>query len=415
MDPEIYKSLKHNFTVNLLDGAFFGLALGFSSFVTILPLFVSTLTNSATIIGLVPAFHNVGWQLPQLLTANKVARQKHIKPMVLRNTLHERLPFLGLAVVALLIPRIGIQAALILTFVMLAWQGLEGGFTANPWQSMIAKIMPPDRRGTFFGSQSSVANLMASMSAIAAGFILEKFDNHLDFALLFVLTALIMVISMIFLSMTKEPERDTQELPPTQIPLWSSMKAILKRDVNFRWFLTARILSQIAMMGFAFYTVYAVRVHQVSESGVGIMTGILLGAQIVANPIMGWIGDHWSNLAVMKIGITAAILSALLAWWAPAPAYFYLVFLLTGIANVSIWTIGLAIVLEFGHEAEQPVYIGMANTLVAPANILAPFLGGWLSDLSGYPSAFLASAFGGIAALWVYATLVKDPRKQNAS
>ena len=87
MDPEIHKSLKHNFTVNLLDGAFFGFAMGFSSFVTILPLFVSTLTSSATIIGLVPAFHNVGWQLPQLLTANKVARQKRIKPMVLRNTL----------------------------------------------------------------------------------------------------------------------------------------------------------------------------------------------------------------------------------------------------------------------------------------------------------------------------------------
>ncbi len=86
MDPEIQNSLKRNFVVNLLDGAFFGLALGFTSFVTILPLFVSTLTSSATIIGLVPAFHNVGWQLPQLLTANKVARQKRIKPMVLRNT-----------------------------------------------------------------------------------------------------------------------------------------------------------------------------------------------------------------------------------------------------------------------------------------------------------------------------------------
>ncbi len=415
MDPEIYKSLKHNFTVNLLDGAFFGLALGFSSFVTILPLFVSTLTNSATIIGLVPAFHNVGWQLPQLLSANKVARQKRIKPMVLRNTFHERFPFLGLAIVALLIPKIGIQTALILTFVMLAWQGLGGGFTANPWQSMIAKIMPPDRRGTFFGSQSSVANLMASLSAVAAGFILEKFDNHQDFAICFALTAVIMVISMVFLSMTKEPERNFNDLPPVQVPLWSNMKSILKRDSNFRWFLTARILSQIAMMGFAFYTVYAVRVHQVSESGVGIMTGILLGAQILANPIMGWIGDHWSNLAVMKIGISAAILSALLAWWAPNPAYFYLVFILTGIANVSIWTIGLAIVLEFGAESEQPVYIGMSNTLVAPAAIIAPFLGGWLADLSGYPAAFLASAFAGMAALWVYASLVQDPRKQSAS
>lgn len=415
MDPEIHKSLKHNFTVNLLDGAFFGFAMGFSSFVTILPLFVSTLTSSATIIGLVPAFHNVGWQLPQLLTANQVARQKRIKPMVLRNTLHERFPFLGLAVVALLIPIIGVKAALILTFVMLAWQGLGGGFTANPWQSMVAKIIPPDRRGTFFGMQSSAANLMASLSAVSAGFILEKYESHLDFAICFTLTAVIMVISMAFLGLTKESERRMDDLPPVQIPVWSRMKDILKRDKNFRWFLTARILTQIAMMGFAFFTVYAVRIHHVSESGVGIMTGILLGSQILANPIMGWIGDRWSNLAVMKIGIIAAILSALLAWWAPTSAYFYLVFLLTGIANVSIWTIGLAIILEFGSESEQPVYIGMANTLVAPANILAPFLGGWLADLSGYPTAFLASAIGGMSALWVYQTLVKDPRHLSAS
>lgn len=412
MNPEIHKTLKHNFTVNILDGAFFGFALGFSSFVTILPLFVSTLTSSATIIGLVPAFHNVGWQLPQLLTANKVARQKRYKPMVVRNTINERLPFLGLGIVALLIPTIGVQTALILTFIMLAWQGLGGGFTANPWQSMIARIMPPDRRGTFFGLQSSAANMLASLSAIIAGFILEQFNSHLDFAICFFLTAAIMIISLLFLAMTKEPERNIDELPPTQPPVWSRMKEILEQDINFRWYLAARILSHIGMMGFAFYTVYAVRIHHVSESGVGIMTGLLLGVQILANPIMGWMGDRWSNLSVLKIGISAATLSALLAWWAPSPAYFYLVFILTGIANVSIWTIGLAITLEFGSEAEQPVYIGMANTLVAPANILAPFLGGWLADLFGYPSAFLASAIGGLLALWVFQILVKDPRKK---
>jgi MFS family permease len=415
MNPEIHKSFKHNFIVNILDGAFFGFALGCSSFVTVLPLFVSTLTNSATIIGLVPAFHNVGWQLPQLLTANSVARQKKFKPMVLRITIHERFPFLGLAIVALLIPTIGAKAALALTFVLLAWQGLGGGFTANPWQSMIAKIMPPDRRSTFYGLQSSAANLLASLSAVAAGFILERFESYFDFAICFFLTAAIMAISMAFLAMTKEPEGSLAAIPSTQTPLWSRMGEILKRDKNFGWFLTARILSQFAIMGFAFYTVYAVRVHHVSESEVGIMTGILLGAQILANPIMGWIGDKWSNLIVLKIGITAAILSAFLAWWAPSPNFFYLVFGLTGIAYVSIWTIGLAIILEFGCESERPVYIGMANTLAAPANILAPFLGGWLADLSGYPSAFLASAFGGLAALLVYVLFVKDPRTQIAS
>jgi MFS family permease len=278
---------------------------------------------------------------------------------------------------------------------------------------MIAKIIPANRRGTFFGLQSSASNMLASLSAIAAGFILEKVDNPLDFAICFFLAAVIMVISLVFLAMAKEPERRLPDLPPVQIPVWSRMTEILRRDENFRKFLIARVLSQIAMMGFAFYTVYAVRIHGVSESEIGIMTGILLGSQILANPLMGWIGDRWSNLFVMKIGIIAATLSALLAWWAPSPAYFFLVFILTGIANVSMWTIGIAIVLEFGSEAEQPVYIGMSNTLVTPATILAPFLGGWLADLSGYPSAFLASALAGMAALGVYMLFVKDPRQKN--
>ena len=52
-NPEIEKSLKFHFAANLLDGGFFGFALGFASFVTILPLFVSTMTSSALLIGLV--------------------------------------------------------------------------------------------------------------------------------------------------------------------------------------------------------------------------------------------------------------------------------------------------------------------------------------------------------------------------
>ena len=89
-------TLKHNLTANLLDGSFFGMALGFASFVTVIPLFVSQMTDSAVLIGLIPAIHSVGWQIPQLLTSERVARQSRFKPMVLLMTLNERIPFLGL-------------------------------------------------------------------------------------------------------------------------------------------------------------------------------------------------------------------------------------------------------------------------------------------------------------------------------
>src|SRR6185503_21087349 len=110
------KHLRSNVTVNLLDGGFFGVAIGFASFSTILPLFVASMTDSATLIGLVPAIHGAGWLLPQLFTANHTARLRRYKRTVLLMTIHERIPFLGLAVIALLIPSIGIKAGLIITF-----------------------------------------------------------------------------------------------------------------------------------------------------------------------------------------------------------------------------------------------------------------------------------------------------------
>lgn len=71
MQNQVQKDLKHNITFNILDGAFFGFAVGLASYTTIIPLFVATMTNSATLIGLIPAIHNMGWQLPQLLMAKE--------------------------------------------------------------------------------------------------------------------------------------------------------------------------------------------------------------------------------------------------------------------------------------------------------------------------------------------------------
>lgn len=396
---------------NLLDGGFFGLALGFASFVTIIPLFVSTLTDSAVLIGLVPAIHTVGWQLPQLLTARRVARQRRYKPMVMWMTLHERLPFLGLALVAWLLPRLGRELALGLTFLCLVWQGLGGGFTATPWQSLIAKIFPPDRRGTFYGVQSSVAYLLSSGSAVAAGFMLARLPSPVDYAACFLLCSLGMVFSYLSLAQTREHDSP----PPPEAGLagqfWRGVGGILRSERNFRWFLVVRMLSPLATLAFAFYTVYAVRRLGMSEVAVGLMTGVYLGAQVAANPLMGWLGDRHGHRLLMEAGLFCAAASAALAWAAPGPGWFYGVFTLAGVANVSVWTIANAMLLEFGDEAERPAYIGLANTLVAPFTFMAPLFGGWVAERWDYPAAFLVSAAAALATWLALHFGLKDPRR----
>ncbi|HMZ07348.1 MAG TPA: MFS transporter, partial [Anaerolineales bacterium] len=375
LEQDIRKNLKHNVTVGLWDGSLFGVALGFASFGTILPLFVATMTDSATLIGLVPAIHAAGWLLPQLFTASHVSRLRRFLRTVLITTIHERIPFIGFGIVALLLPVIGVKVGLVLTFSLLIWQGLGGGVTANAWTSMISKIIPPDSRGTFFGMQAGLANLFISISAIGAGYLLDSLASPWDFAVCFFLASIFFTLSWFALAATREPEDTAKIIPEEKTHFWDDAKKILSRDKNFNWFLGTRILSQFATMGFSFYIIYALREFNMTEVVAGYLTATLTITQTVSNIGMGWIGDRIGHRAMLIIGAFAAFLSALLAWNATSLAWFYPIFILTGMANVSLWTISMTMTVDFGTEPERPIYIGLSQTLTAPATIIAPIIG----------------------------------------
>ena len=142
------------------------------------------------------------------------------------------------------------------------------------------------------------------------------------------------------------------------------------------------------------------------------MTAVFAAAQIVANAGMGWFGDHWGNRVAMQIGLLAATASAFLALMATGAVWFYFAFILAGVANAAVWTIGMSMTIEFATPAERPSYIGLSNTLTAPSTILAPLFGGLLADTFGYSTTFGVSIFGGILAVMVFWVLVKNPRQR---
>ena len=407
------KNLPFNFMVNIIDGGFFGLGLGLASLSTVIPLFVSNLTDSAILIGLIPAIHVMGWQLPQIFTAQRVSQQKRYKPMVMFFTVHERLPFLGLALIAWFIPGLGPKVALVLTFLMLVWQGFGGGFTATAWQSMIGKIIPHERWGLFFGLQSAAGNLLAGLGAIVAGVILQNNEPSGGFSTVFLLAVGAFIVSYVAIAFTREEETIPQPVAARKV-FWRDVRTIFTRDANFRWFVVMRILAQLGTVGFAFYTVYVVRFYGVDEATAGVLTSVLMISETVFSPIMGWLGDFWSRRGVMAMGMVAAAVSAGLAWWAPSVGWFYLAYALAGMAYVAIWTIAMAMTLEFGKEHEKPAYIGLANTLIAPTAFIIPLFAGWLADNVGYRATFITTGIGAILTMIVLSFVLQDHPKFKA-
>ena len=414
---EIRKHVRFNFTVNILDGAFYGFgALGLASIVTVIPLFLNSLHASTLLIGLITSFHAIGWQLPQLFTANHVAKMRQYKPFVLFMTLHERWPFIGLMLIAMALPMLGEQLALWLTVLMVVIFALGGGLAATAWQSMITKVMPKERIGMFYGTQSGVANLTAAVGAVAAGFILKNMVFPQGYIVCFLVTSVTIFISMGFLGVTREPhhEHEVEEVTaenPTPLDLgWRKMFGIVREDANFRWFLTARTLAQFANMALAFYTVYALKHFGMNEQTAGILTGVLLLSKTIAGPLLGWIGDRWGHRTVLVTGGLIMSLSAGLALIAPNLGWFYVIYALSGLADASMWAVAMAFIQEFGSVREKPLYIGLSNTLTAPFTLLAPFIGGALAESLGFGATFTVSIVCGVLAALVFQFAVRRPQ-----
>ena len=384
--------VRFNATVNILDGAFFGFALGFASFTTIIPLFVSQLTDSAILIGLAPAIHSIGWQLPQLFTANRVRRLSRYKPMVLAMTIHERLPFLGLALLAWFLLGMDRTTALLLVFALLIWQGLGGGFTANVWQSMIAKIIPVSWRGSFFGAQMAAVNLLMSGAAVGAGIILERFNYPLSFAICFGLASVGMAISFFFFSLTREEEHPPRVASGTQAHLWDDVKRILSGDAVFRRFLAIRVIFQLGIVAFSYYSVYAFNELGASAIQVGWLTGVFIFGAVILNLLFGVLGDRRGHWMVLFLGTLAALFSVILAGFVTTIPVWFVIFVLAGIANVVAFTTTMVISLGFGTPSDQATYIGLSNTLLAPATLISPFLAGWCIQTYGYMTMYRVSA-----------------------
>jgi MFS family permease len=413
VQSDLTKNLKHNFIVNITDGAFFGLALGFASTVAVVPLYIASMTDSTTVVGLIVSMLAVGWRLPQLFTSNHVAGLRQYKRYVIWTTLHERWPFFGLALVALALPVLGPQLVLILTLLLFMWHGMGAGVTGTGWQSMISKIIPAERRGTFYGIQSAAAALMQSGGVFIASWLLERLPSPLDYAVCFFLAGVAMFISYYFLARTREPDSEPNNVDKRE---WRTfvgrLKGILHTDVNFRWFLGARMMAEFTIMAQLFFTLFAVRRFGLEDSIAVAATGILMLAQTVATPILGWVGDHYGHRRVYAFGIFLTAVSAFMVLTATNPNMLYLAYVMSGAAQGSLWATVIAFTCEFGTPQERPYYIGLANTTVAPAALIAPLVGGWLADTFGFEATFLVAGISGLLTAAVLAFALHDPKPE---
>jgi MFS family permease len=185
---------------------------------------------------------------------------------------------------------------------------------------------------------------------------------------------------------------------------------LIKDDRNFSWFLICQVIGSLGGMAWGFIAVYASQMWALSDGQTGTFSIWLLAGQSIGNIIGGLAGDRFGYKRVILFGFFFVILAQFLVLFAPSPQWISAVFFLRGISLGSLWLASL-MVLEFSRPEIRPTYIGINNTLLGISSMIAPIIGGWIAQSSGYPVLFLSSMVISSLAFILFISRVHDPRR----
>lgn len=406
---EVERNYRWNFGVNLMDTVGFMFGFSFISSITIVPLFISKLTDSPLPIGIAAIIAQSGWSLPQLFTANAVERLARKKPVVINlGFFAERLPMWILVFAPMMAVREP-KLALVLFLSAYAWFNLGAGVIATAWQDLIARCFPVARRGRFFGTSMFVGTSLGALGAAISAWFLKTFPFPTNFVYIFIIAAAGITISWIFLALTREPVQPVEAPKTTTRQFWTKLPDILRSDHNFRRFLIARSMLALGGMGTGFVTIAAVQRWGVSDSTVGVYTGVLLLGQTVGNLTFGFLADRFGHKLSLELGALVSFCAFLLAWLSPSAHWYYVVFALMGVAIGAMIVSGILVIMEFSEPQRRPTYAGMANSSMGLVGIAAPLIGASLAQMS-YSWLFALSAGVYLLAFAALHWWVKEPR-----
>ncbi len=408
----VHQHLRRNVLALGGDFALYMVGLAFASQSTILPAFAASLGAPNVVIGAIPAATTLGWLLPSLFVAGHTETLHQKLPFVLRYTIWERAPYLLLALAAFVLAEPAPKFSLgVLLLVLLVMTGVSGALLPA-WMEVVGHAIPLTLRGRFFAVWSIIACLGGLAASFATASILAAVRAPVSYGVCFVAATICMALSYVALLFTHEPPSSAPPAP--RVPLRAYLgriPALLRRDRNMAWFLTARAFTVIGVMGSAFFTVYALRVLGAPAWRVGVFTTMLLVGQVVGNLVFGWLGDQMGHRLVLAVGTAAMAAASLVALFARSVDAMLIAFLLDGVYEAALSVSGLNILLEMAPAiGERPTYVGLGRSAVAPIACAAALLGGLLADAAGFTSVFAVSAAFCLIALAVLVLQVREPR-----
>lgn len=397
-DPQI---AAHNTKVFIADGTFFNLGQAFLEGNSVLPTFVSTLTTSPFLIGVVSSLRAFGYLMPQIFVAGYMDRLKYKKPFMMKAGYVMRISALVMAASALLSVK-NRALALAIFYLSLIGVAFGDGFGSPPWMEIVAVTIPANRRSGLFGTMQACGGI----AAFLAGFVIQWLLGNAvaypyNYALTLFLGALGLCCSLLCMAFIKDPGGYTPSNVTGMGEYLRKLPAAWTGNPLFRRVIYTRLLMGAMYLALPFFAIHAQKELGLAPSMVGLFVSAQMVGSVGGGPLWGYLGDRhgprWIVRVVTVLFMMTGTLALLarLSFFAGIQALAFPLYLMLysclGAAFGGTWIGYTNYILDIAPETQRATLVGLYNTISAPLTLLT-MVGGWILQATNYTVLFIIEA-----------------------
>lgn len=401
------KSLK----TSVVEGAFFSAMVGFgeSFFIP----FAIFLRASEVTIGVVGSLPQTVGALFQLFSNAILKIFKSRKKMTIAGVIAQAVLYVP---IMFLISEIENGAFWFVIFVCLYWVSIS--IIVPVWNSWMGDLVDDDTKCTYFAMRNRILSIVAFLSFLAGGIILEKFTNMgnqaLGFFVIFALAMVSRLISAFFALKKYDPPIDWEIFGNNSVKFFGFIKNI-KHTALGRYAVFMAAMNFGVFFSAPYFSPHMLKNLNFSYLEFTIAVGTVILFKFVSIPVWGALSDKYGTKKVLTN--TLFFIPIIPVLWLFPSNFIYVILLqvLAGFvwAGFEIATFGY--IYDATEPGERVKHISYYNVISGLAIFLGAFAGGYTAkhipiNGSGYYTVFALSAVFRAATVLFLLPKVKEVR-----
>ena len=312
----------------------------------------------------------------QVLSANLQEVYPHRKRLFLPVALVQALTWIPMALLPVLWPE---RAALLVLAVACLYFACAY-FTTPPWNSLMGDLVPPERRGVYFGNRLRIVNLCTLTALLLGGWILHASAaaGHAreGFYAIFGISLAARLASRAFLARMHEPP--FRPSPEDRFSVLDFVRRAPKSNfARFVVFVTLIMFG--AHVAGPFFDLWQIRDLGFDDMQYAISLSVAVLAQFLTLQSWGRIGDRFGNRKILVL--TSVLMPSLPILWCLGRSFAWVLFCQTVAGTVWAW-FNLA-TANFLFDAVTPGKrarcVAYYNLFINAGVLLGSLLGGWFA------------------------------------